>query len=291
MRRISPGVFGLLCCVPALVVLVGVVFLPLARTILMSFQHYVLTEPESIGRFAGLQNYQLSVSDSRLWSSLCRSLIFTGGVLMGQLCMGLGSALLLHLPLRGQRIWRTLILLPWILPQAQIVLLSIWMFQPEYGIINWLLGTSGKVWINSSQNAMLTLIVVNVYRGFPFMALMFLAGLQAIPLEEIEAALVDGANSLQRFWYITMPHLKPVLLVVMLTGFIWYMPHFTTIWVLTQGGPIDATHTLAIQIYQTAFQRYDFGTASAQGVLWLLLTLLVCVGTIWLFMPHNRQNA
>ena len=249
----------------------------------MSFQHYVLTEPNSIGDWAGLRNYVLSVSDKRFWLSLCRSLVFTAGVIGGQLCLGLVAALLLHQPLRGQRLWRTLILLPWILPQAQIVLLSIWMFQPEYGIINWLMGTPGMVWINSTQRAMLTLILVNVYRGFPFMALMFLAGLQAIPQEEIDASHVDGAGAGQRFWYITVPHLRSVLLVVLLTGFIWYMPHFMTIWTLTQGGPADATYTLALSIYQTAFKAYDFGVASAKGVIWLIMTLGVCVGVVWFF--------
>ena len=291
-RRIPDAQFGLLCTLPALLVLCAVILVPLARTILMSFQKYTLVEPTTIGQFVGFQNYAAVFQDVRFWKSVLRSSVFTAGVLGGQFVLGLGTALLLNQRIRARGLIRTLILLPWILPQAQIVLLSIWMFNPEYGIINWLLKALGlipeyKVWLNSMDLSMPTLIIINIYRGFPFMMLMFLSGLQAIPIEIVEAAIVDGANALQRFRYVTIPYLRYVLLVVLLTSFIWYMPHFMTIWSLTRGGPVDRTFTLALAIYATAFHTYDFGLASAQGSVWLMITLVFCAVFVYLF---SRQD-
>jgi len=282
--------FGLLCTIPALVVLASVILVPLARTILMSFQNYVLVEPAHIGSWAGLQNYIAVGQDKEFWNSVLRSLEFASCVLLGQLFLGMTIALVLNGSIRLVAIWRTLFMLPWILPQAQIVLLSIWMFNTQYGIINWfveMLGGQRQIWFNSSVS-MIALVVINIYRGFPFMMLMLIAGLQSIPLDVIEAARVDGANELQTFRYVTIPHLRPVLLVLVLTGYIWYMPHFMTIWTLTGGGPANRTFTLALSTYQKAFLDYDFGVASAQGVTWLILTIVVCILVIGLWGRRDR---
>jgi multiple sugar transport system permease protein len=292
-RRIPDPRFGLLCTLPALLVMCAVIVIPLARTLLMSFQKYVLVDPTTIGQFVGFQNYAAVFENDRFWKSVLRSGYFTAGVLGGQFVLGLGTALLLNQRIRFRGLIRTLILLPWILPQAQIVLLSIWMFNPEYGILNWLLKEIGliagyKVWLNSMDLSMPTLILINVYRGYPFMMLMFLSGLQAIPVEVVEASIVDGANALQRFRYVTIPYLRYVLLVVLLTSFIWYMPHFMTIWALTEGGPVDRTFTLALAIYETAFKTYDFGLASAEGSVWLVITLAFCAVFVYLFSRQDR---
>jgi multiple sugar transport system permease protein len=197
----------------------------------------------------------------------------------------MATALLLHTKPYGYKLLRALFLLPWIIPQAQITLLSIWMFNPEYGIINWLLGIKGMLWFDSI--AMTTLIIINIYRGFPFTMIMLLAGLQSIPVEVNEAATVDGVSALQRFWFITLPLLRKVLVVLIISTFIWYMPHFMTIWTLTLGGPADKTYTLALAIYDMAFRSYDFGVASAEGSIWLVITLFVCVSLFYIFRDKS----
>lgn len=163
-------------------------------------------------------------------------------------------------------------LIPWIVPIVVASILWRWMLNPDFGIVNVLLVKSGILespvyWLGEVNTALYSCIFVNIWRSFPFYTIVFLAALRSIPPEETEAALIDGANSFQRFTYIMIPHLRYVSLVVIVLHVMWTFYHFDFVWLLTGGGPLNASEILPTLIYRTAFRYYDFGVASAMSVM------------------------
>jgi multiple sugar transport system permease protein len=156
-----------------------------------------------------------------------------------------------HIPTKGQRVWRGMLLLPWVVPPALSTLGWWWMFDSLYSVVNWtairfgVMDPPGPNWLGQSAWAMAAVIIVNTWRGLPFFAITVLAGLMSIPREFYEAAEVDGASSRQRFWHVTVPLLKPVLAVVILFSTIFTFSDFNIVYVLTHGGPINSTHLFA----------------------------------------------
>jgi multiple sugar transport system permease protein len=264
--------------VPAAACLGGTVFIPILQSIWMSLYDNVLIRPQDY-RFIGLGNYGRLIADPVFWLSLKNSVVWTFGSVFFQFVFGFLVALLLNVPFRGRVIFRTINLLPWIIPSVVVGLVFEYLYQPDYGPLNDLLGRTGIMhqsvaWLSDPAFAMWGVILANVWRGVPFFAIMILAGLQAIPQEVYEAATVDGADVLQRFWRITLPMLRPIIVVATVTRTIWTFNHPDLVFVMTGGGPGNATMIPSAYTLMQAYVNLDWGYAASLSVVLLAILLL-----------------
>ena len=223
------------------------------------------------GRFIGFQNYIELARDPVFWLTVKNSFIFTIGAIAFKLLFGMIMAVVLNQKLRFLNLWRALLFLPWTIPTIVSVLTFKWMYSSTGGVFNFLLLGGGLVhrpidWLGTAAMAMFSVVLVNVWRGTPFFGISILAGLQAIPQEQYEAAEIDGANSVQRFFYITLPSVKNVILLVTIVSTIWTINDFQIIWVLTRGGPVNSTQVFSTLTYLMAFLNLDLAKAIAVSV-------------------------
>src|SRR3954451_12477901 len=207
------------------------------------------------GNFVGLKNFELLWNDGIFHVAVRNTFVYTGVTTVFKLALGLWLALLLNRHFRGKALTRAFILLPFIIPTVLSTFAWKWMFDPTFSVLNWVMFKVGIItgrinWLGDPDLAMISIIVVNVWRGVPFFAISLLAGLQTISPELHEAAAIDGAKPLQRFWYITWPLLLPVTMVVVLFSVIQTFADFQIVYVMTGGGPANATHLFATYAYQ-----------------------------------------
>jgi multiple sugar transport system permease protein len=267
---------------PATIVIFLVAAIPLARALWMSLFQIILTRPNE-EPFVGLGNYIDQLTSSGFWDAAWRSLLFTVASTGIELVLGLGLALLMTQPLRLRWVLRGLVILPWALPGVSNALMWRWIDHAQYGALNALLTqthlTSSYInWLGDPNISMFMVIVADVYKNTPLVALLLLAALQTVPKETTEAARVDGANSLQVFRHIALPWITPVILVALVLRTIDAFKVFDTIWIMTRGGPANSTQTIGIYAYKTAYESFNFGGGAALGYLIaLLITLLALV--------------
>jgi multiple sugar transport system permease protein len=207
------------------------------------------------GKFVGLQNFEQIWSDSIFHVAVWNTCVYTAVATVFKLALGLWLALLLNRHFKGKAFTRAFILLPFIIPTVLSTLAWKWMFDPTFSVINWLLFRLGLIqgrinWLGDPNLALISVIIVNIWRGVPFYAISLLAGLQTISPELHEAAAIDGARAWQRFWHVTWPLLLPVTLVVVLFSVIQTFADFQLVYVLTGGGPANATQLFATYAYQ-----------------------------------------
>ena len=237
------------------------------------------------GEFIGLDNYkELLFSDPRFYQVVRNSFVFTFFSITGKLIIGMGMAVLLNQHIKARNLFRGWLLLPWIAPTFVTALTWRWMFDGTSGIINFLLTGAGILdapvaWLGQSSTALGAVIVTNIWRGFPFFGVSLLAGMQAIPAENYEAAEVDGASPWQKFWHITVPGLRTVLIIVTILSTIWTFNDFTIVYIMTGGGPSFATQIFATYTYNLGFVGSRLGYAIAVSttltpVLIILILLL-----------------
>jgi multiple sugar transport system permease protein len=224
------------------------------------------------GEFVGLDNYVDLVSDADFWRAVQNTVVFTVGAVVVKVVFGLAMALLLNERFRGRALFRVLLFLPWTVPTIVSVFTWQWMFSDVGGVLNAMLRGVGLVegavpWLSDPTLAMLSVIAVNAWRGIPFIGIALLAGLQAVPQEQYEAANVDGAGVLARFWHITLPSIWPVMMLASVITTIWTLNDFEIIWLLTRGGPAGATQVLSTLSYTVGFQNLDIAEAIAIAVL------------------------
>jgi len=198
--------------------------------------------------------------------------VWTGVSVAGEYVLGLASAVALAQPIRARGLFRGLIIVPWVIPIVVAGLTWTWMLTPDYGVLNlWMvkigLLTKPYYWLGSLNSALLTVSFVNIWRSFPFYTVSLLAALMAVPREILESAAMDGAGAVRRFVHITMPQLKTVSLPLIFIHIIWTVISFDFIWVMTQGGPLNASETLPIMIYRYALEDFDVGAASAVAMM------------------------
>jgi len=275
---------------PAVLATLALVFFPMLQAVVTSLFHDILWKPRDV-RFIGLDNYVAVAQDPVAWSSLGRTLLWIGLTVPLQLLLGLAAALLLN-----QRFWwrgvaRSLILIPWALPSVVIALMWSWMYQPQVGLFNDLLLRVGLVneavpWLAQPGTALYAIILALVWQGFPFFAIMILAGLQAIPAALYEAAAIDGATTWQQFWEVTLPGLKGVLVTAVMLRLIWVANSIDVIVVMTGGGPGYATHTLPLYAFKRTYGSMDFGYGTALAVTFSMLLL----GLIVLYLRRVGKN-
>lgn len=278
--RLSNAQFGFLLALPALALFGAIILYPLLNSMWMGFLDKSLVYPGE--EFIGLRNIERFLR--RDFSDiLYTTLVFTVGATVLPFVIGFGLALLLNAPIRGRSLMRGMFLLPWLVPSVIVSFLWMWIFNANYGVLNGAMRSMGIIseninFLGDKNFAMWAVILAKSWNTFPWIAVMILAALQTLPNELFEAAAIDGANRLQRFWNITVTQMRGVITTVLLLSFIWNFQHFETIYVMTTGGPAGATTTFSVAVYQMAFQEYDLGKAGAIGLVWMaLLSVIVLV--------------
>jgi multiple sugar transport system permease protein len=262
---------------PMIVLLLAIVAFPIGYSFWISLQAYNLRRPQAI-RFIGLENYAFVLSGEEFWRTLRTTLIFTFGSVAAEICVGMLLALLLNERFFGRGVLRSLVLLPWAIPTVVGGIMWQWFFNPRFGVFNGLLYTLGLIevyqdYFLNANTAMLILIFAQVWNASPFTTLVLLAALQAVPQDMYEAARVDGADVFARFWHITLPWLIQPLLIIMIVATMGSLRVFDLVYVLTGGGPGDATRVVTFTAYKKAFDALDFGTANAYAYILALITL------------------
>lgn len=278
-RRLLAGYAYL---VPAALCLLATVVFPILKAIHMSLYNHILIKPQEY-RFIGLGNYLRLVQDEVFWLSLWNSGVWVFGSVLLQFLGGFAAALLLHQAFQGRALVRTVTLLPWVVPGVVVALVWEFLYQPNYGLINDVLFRLGWLhervaWLSDPGLAMPAVIATNVWRGVPFFAIMLLAGLQAIPGDLYEAARVDGASVVGRFRHVTLPLLRPIIVVATATRIIWTFNYADLIFVMTNGGPANATQITSTYTLVKAYSDLDFGYAATLSVVLLVIMLTFTIG-------------
>lgn len=255
---------GLLLITPALAVLAGLTLYPLVWVLWLSLQQRVPIF--GIERFIGLDNYRFLAGDPRFWTSARVTAVFTLTSVGLELILGTALALALRAQRTGRRLALSLLLLPWALPSVVTAKIFEWLYHPAAGLVNFALGGREINWLGDPSIALVGLILADVWRTMPFVALLCYARLLTIPRELDEAAQVDGAGRLAAFAYVTLPMLRQILLIALLFRTLDALRAFDLMFVLTGGGPAGTTETLTVYAYRSLFQTLQLGLGSAIGV-------------------------
>jgi len=268
--------FGYALLMPAALLMLVLVGVPFLRALWLSFHKKLLGAEDA--PWIGAQNYAALLADPTFWQAVKNTFIFTTGSIGSKLVLGIAIALVLNeaLPLRG--LWRSIVMLPYAMPRLVSVLLWKWMYNDVAGVLNYLASQARLtdhpiLWLGDPNVASPAVIAVNVWRGFPFFVITILAGLQTVPQELYDAAKVDGARVWARFRQVTVPGILPVVAVTTLFSSILTFNDFSIIWILTQGGPGNATQVLATLTYRIAIPGLELGKGVAVSV--LMLPILV----------------
>jgi len=279
------AVFGYMLLLPAAVLIVVLVGVPFLNALWLSFHRKLLGAQDA--PWIGLQNYATLLLDSTFWLAVRNTFVFTVGSIGCKLVIGLVIALILNeaLPLRA--LWRSIVLLPYAMPTLVSVLVWKWMYNDVAGVLNYIVGQH-VLWLGDPNIAMPAVIAVNVWRGFPFFVITFLAGLQTVPQELYDAAKVDGGGVWARFRHVTIPGILPIIAVTTLFSAILTFNDFSIIWILTQGGPGNATNVLATLTYKIAIPGLELGKGVAVSVL-MLPILVVMIVLLTRFISRREE--
>lgn len=283
---------GVMLIAPTVLVFCAVIVYPLLSAIYLSF--FNIFTPTLEGEFVGLSNYVELLQTGQFWNALGNTLIWTVGTLSLQILFGVGMALVLHQNIWFRSLARSLILFPYFISTVVAVLVWKWLFNDLYGIMNHLLITVGIIdfpmdYLGTMPNAMISVILVGAWKYFPFVVIAVLARLQTIPDALYEAAKIDGAGPIARFFDVTLPQLRDVLVVIILLRAIWDFKEFDLIFLLTGGGPLSDTQTLPLLVYQEAFALNDMGMASAFAVVMMLIMLVFML--VYIRRTRSEEDA
>jgi multiple sugar transport system permease protein len=264
---------------PALLLITLLVAYPFCMALYMSLSNAYIGRPME---FVGLRNFTALWDSDAFRQTFQNAFVFTGAAVACKIVLGITLALILNEQIWFKRLIRGAVLLPWVIPTALSTLGWWWMFNSLYSVVNWtgiavgLMDPPGPNWLGQRYYAMSAVVIVNIWRGLPFFVITILAGLVAIPKELYEAAEADGAGAASRFWHITLPMLKPVLAIVVLFSTIFTFSDFNIVYVLTHGGPINATHLFATLSRQIGLESGQLGQGAAISLyLFPVLALVV----------------
>jgi multiple sugar transport system permease protein len=273
---------------PALAYITLTMIYPVLSNLRMSFYDVnVSTFLSNTAPFIGFGNYRKVIVDPAFQHALSLSLLFTAGSLLFQFTIGFVLALFFNRPFPGNGLLRALLLLGWMLPTVVSGSIFRWMLDGSFGVINFFLQALGllqgtRFWLTDPNTALLGTIAANIWVGIPFNMVLLLPGLQSISVSLYEAASIDGASRWQSFRYVTLPLMRPVALSVLLLGIIYTFKVFDVVYVMTGGGPVDATTVLPIYVYNLSFSFFRFGEGAATAILLLLALTVVAIGYLWL---------
>ncbi|MFN3765146.1 MAG: carbohydrate ABC transporter permease [Aliihoeflea sp.] len=285
---------GLLMILPAFLLLFAVVLFPIGRLLVTSTQQLRLTEPWLGTPFIGLAHYQKALTDPRFWETTLNTVIYIAVTVPGAIVVGLGLALLANQPFRVKWPVRLGLLLPWALPLVFAGLIFRWFFEFNQGIVNNILmwvGLPKLAWLTDPFLATIAICIAIIWKTSSFVALILLAGLQTIPKSLYEAAEIDGASKWQQFIEITLPMLRPAIIVAAIFRTITAIQTFDIPYAMTNGGPGNSTETLAMYIHKTTIDFLDLGYGSALAVLMFVVSLVMTAGYLRYTRRDPRQEA
>ncbi|MCI8389779.1 MAG: sugar ABC transporter permease [Roseburia sp.] len=291
MKKVKQS--GILYIVPALLIVALVMLYPLVYTLVMGFFKNTLfmKAPE----FFGIGQYIKLFGDEVFVGSIVHTLVWTFGSVFFQFTLGFVMAMILHQDfVKGKTVLRILLMIPWVLPSVIGSAVWKWMYNADYGLINFFLNAVGlidenRTWLSSTQTAMPAIIAVNVWKMFPYVMLMIEAALQGVSRDLKEAALIDGANKFEIFRNVTWTAIAPQCYSVLLLMTVWTLNAFTFVYNLTEGGPAHSTEVMAMFIYKKAFTDYDFGLASAAST--VLFSICMIISLVYILMTNKRGDA
>ena len=268
----------LLFVLPALIPLIVFWIYPICRSIFLSFTNWDFISPTY--KMVGLKNYISLFKNPRFFEALWHTVVFTAGTLIPTIVLGLVLALLLVKSFKGSGILKFIIFSPWITPTVAISIVWTWIYKADGGIANTILQTLGASplkWISSSDTAMMSVIIVTVWKSLGYAMIFYLSALEKVPGELYEAGALDGASKVQQFFDITLPSISPTTFFLMIITMVNSLQAYDQIQVLTQGGPSGSTRTLLYMYYQLGFQEFNMGQATAVAVIMILLTVALSV--------------
>lgn len=275
-RSVGQSGYIYLFLLPTLLFLLLFQIYPILNSVYTSFTDLSMIKANS-GKFVGLKNYvKLFTSDSNFWPILGNSLMWVFGSTVLQYLVAIPASLLLNQKFHGRPLVRGLMMVPWVTPVIIMGLIWRWIYDGDYGLLNYVLGTK-TIWLGERGVVWFALLFVSLWKGLPYATLMFLAGLQGIPADLYEAAYVDGCGKWKQFINITLPMLSPVILVTALTSIVQSWTKFEVIWVLTGGGPGYATSILPTYIFSKSFKDFQMGMGSTVSVVAMLLMMIFVV--------------
>lgn len=279
---------------PALLVLLIVIGYPFCYTIYLSFFETPPSSPNWY--FNGISNYITVLSDSLFWSITLNTFYWTFASTLFSVLLGFGAALVVNKEFFGRGLIRGLLLIPWVISAVAAAYVWRWILHSDYGLISSVLMQMGLIqapinFLDSTSLVLSTVIVVNVWKEFPFAMIMLLSGLQTVPEQLNRAARIDGANSWNVFWHVTVPHLKSVLLITTILLFVGNLNSFTLVFLMTGGGPADASQLWITRVYQLAFQSLQYGLASAFSVVLFIVMLVLGYYYVQILTAGDRRRS
>lgn len=277
-KRIEPYLY----LFPTIAIMLVLLVIPIGMVIKYSFFDNVIVNKNPI--FVGLANYGKVLTNKTFLDATGNTLLFVGGSIVAHMILGMMFALLLNIKFLDtvtKSILRVIYVLPWMFTASIIAILWKLMLNPN-GVINYLLQvahlTSTQIeWLGSRDFALISVTIINIWAGYPFYMISILAGLQGISIELYEASGIDGASTIQQFFHITIPQLRPILLSLMMLDFVWTIQQFALIWMTTGGGPIHSTEMLSTFIYKLGFSKYQYSQASASAVILLIICSIIAI--------------
>lgn len=268
---------GIILVMPVIIWFSIILIYPFVNTIQLSFSNLRLFGTDA--NFVGFRTYQRLLEDENFLICVRNSLVWTFVNVILQIILGLMTAVLLNEKFFGCNFLRTWIIIPWVIPYSVIAVIGRWMLSSTFGVINWVFTSIGLIskpiaFLGTMQLAMPTVIMINVWKWFPFVGIMYLAVLQGIPEDLYEAARIDGSNKWQEFRYITLPSLMPSMGITTLLMTFWNFNTFGLVWLLTYGGPGTATTTMPILVYLKAFREFRMAEAAVLSVIMFIILLI-----------------
>lgn len=252
---------------------------------------HLATLSKRMDRFVGLQNFAFLFTRETFWMVVKQSCIFAVTAVIFKALIGFIVAHLVNAtPARGQRMWRGMLLVPWVIPPALSTLTWLWLFDPSYSALNWVLATFGVgpiPWTGDAMWARFAVILVNVWYGAPFFMIMYLAALKSVPAELYEVAAIDGASWWQRLWFVTLPMMRNIIAITTLFSLIVTFANFDIVWILTAGGPIDRTHVFATWAFRLGIQGGDIPLGASVS---LFMVPILTVAAIFILRDINKRG-
>jgi multiple sugar transport system permease protein len=287
---------GYMLVLPALVVFAAVLVYPIASSIVLSFQNVTTTSGEFGGPWVGLDNYIAAGADPAFGIALRNSIYFTFVEVAGVVGIGLVVAMLLNHPLGRAGFFRVILLIPWALAPVANAVLWRWIYHANYGILNFILKQVGvidqyRVWLGEPSLALNSLLLADIWKSVPFIALLLLAGLQNVPPILYRAARLDGASTWQTFRYVTLPQMRTTILICVVLQSIWALKVFDLVYVLTKGGPADGTVLLNYLAYRVTFSYGNIGYGAALADILFLIMFVLALVYLRTFRPAQGARA
>ena len=287
MRRLArrKSTIAFLMALPLILLIVLLVAYPAA------YSMYLATLNKSMEHFVGLGNFEFLFKRDTFWMVVKQSCIFAVTAVVFKALIGFIVAHFVHnLPAKGQRKWRGMLLVPWVIPPAMSTLGWFWLFDPTYSAINWIferIGIDGVNWLGDPMWARFSVILVNIWYGAPFFLIMYLAALKSVPDQLFEAASIDGANWWQKIWYITLPMMRNIISITVLFSLIVTFANFDIVRILTSGGPVDQTHVFATWAFNLGIQGNDIPLGASVS---LFMLPILAIAAIFILRGVNKRG-